>query len=131
MQLQILLVLAGLTTLTACSNESATADPKKSATVDAKTVNYACDNGMKIVAGYDNGTANAEKVTLTTAGKAFTLASAISASGARYTNMAGLSSDKALEWWPKGDEATLSEGPKDDKRLLNESKILATCKQVK
>jgi membrane-bound inhibitor of C-type lysozyme len=126
MKFLMLLLFSGLTGLTACSKETATPEAKP-----IETINYACDNGMKIAAAYDNGTANAEKVTLTIAGKTFTLDSAISASGARYASMAGMNRDKALEWWSKGDEATLSEGPKDDKRLLKESTIVATCKEVK
>lgn len=94
----------------------------------AETVSYACDNGMKITASYDNSAPENPKTTLTIAGKQYSLSNAVSASGSRYTSMSGMTDGKAIEWWTKADRGTLSEGPKDDKRLLEESIVVARCK---
>lgn len=100
----------------------------KTAGPKVKSVSYECMNGMKILAKYDNIIKNNPKVILNISGKSFTLNNAISASGARYTNANGIRAGKAIQWWTKGVEATLYEGPRNEGRLLKESKIITKCR---
>ena len=92
---------------------------------------YDCDNGDKITAVYDDYRVENPKVFLTIRGEQYILDRADAASGARYTSASGLSAGKAVEWWNKGDEAWLSEGPEDLQYLMSEGTLLASCKETK
>ena len=62
---------------------------------DGGALSYHCESGTVIAASYGK-----DKAVLHYQGNTHTLEQAISASGARYRN-------DALEWWSKGDAATL------------------------
>ena len=80
---------------------------------DSEALTYHCDSGTVIAVSYEQ-----DKAVLDYRGQAHTLVQAISASGARYR-------DDALEWWSKGDEATLFT---DDHG--NAGDILEQCKHA-
>jgi membrane-bound inhibitor of C-type lysozyme len=103
-----------------------------SAVQSASSVNkisYTCENGMKILAEYSVAPADQSTVKLEISGKSYVLVNAISASGARYTTMNGMKPDKAVQWWTKGDQGTLYDGPKNEDKMLEESVILTQCKE--
>ena len=81
--------------------------------VDAapKVINavYRCDSGRQVSASYDNTKPDAPRARLSMDGKAFDLHQVRSGSGARYATEQGLRPDHGLQWWIKGNEATLSE----------------------
>lgn len=70
-------------------------------------VTYRCDSGREIVATYMAGDAPTARLALD--GRTFDLYSVKSGSGARYATEQGLKPDHGLQWWIKGDDATLSE----------------------
>ncbi len=70
---------------------------------------YRCQGGQTILARYDNTDPNAARALLTIQGKQFNLRQAVSGSGARYTSEQGLKPGTGIEWWIKGDDATLGE----------------------
>jgi membrane-bound inhibitor of C-type lysozyme len=73
------------------------------------SVEYVCDSGKTIAVRYDNRDPNAATAILTIAGGDFELYQVVSASGARYATEQGLKPDMGLQWWVKGNTATLSE----------------------
>jgi membrane-bound inhibitor of C-type lysozyme len=73
------------------------------------SVTYGCDNGDTIGARYPRVPAMGGAA-LVLRGRTLALASALSADGGRYLAPSGLHDGKVLEWWIKGDSATLSEG---------------------
>lgn len=80
-----------------CSSEA-----PNSPTSDAANKLYQCESGATVTAAYpSNSTA-----TVQYKGNTHAMRLAVSADGARYT-------DSLLEWWTKGDEATLSHVLKD------------------
>lgn len=70
---------------------------------------YTCDSGATVTAVYDNSDLEVPRARLTIRDRSFDLHSVIAASGARYATEQGFEPDKGLQWWTKGDEATLSE----------------------
>lgn len=78
-------------------------------TEDVISATYGCDSGETIVAQYDNSDPDARKATLEYKGQTFPMYIALSGSGSRYATEQGLSPDKGLQWWIKGDTGTLSE----------------------
>lgn len=70
---------------------------------------YACDSGNIIQVRYDNTNPEAPAATLEYKGKTFEMYQVRSGSGARYATEQGLGPDRGLQWWSKGDGATLSE----------------------
>lgn len=105
----------------------------------SSSVTYACDNGKSVTAEYNetdqksskDGATTASKsstVTLTIDGKSYTLDSAISASGARYTGKDGPTQGRFFTWWTK-DNALWLEGPLAKFGDLDAEEIVATCKE--
>jgi membrane-bound inhibitor of C-type lysozyme len=70
----------------------------------AEPVTYSCVSGRTIIATYGD-----ESARLAFDGHTFELHQARSASGARYATEQGLQPDHGLQWWIKGDDATLNE----------------------
>jgi membrane-bound inhibitor of C-type lysozyme len=70
---------------------------------------YECESGQTISARYDNTNPDAPSARLEYKGQTFEMYQVRSASGARYATEQGLSPDKGLQWWTKGNSATLSE----------------------
>lgn len=70
---------------------------------------YVCDSGNTVSVRYDNTDADAPVATLEYKGRTFEMHNVRSGSGARYATEQGLQPDKGLQWWTKGDEATMSE----------------------
>jgi membrane-bound inhibitor of C-type lysozyme len=73
------------------------------------TATYRCQSGQTIIARYDNSNPDAPTARLEYGGRTFDMYNVRAASGARYATEQGLSPDKSLQWWTKGDDATLSE----------------------
>jgi membrane-bound inhibitor of C-type lysozyme len=91
------------------------ADATSSATASS-AVKYTCNNGKSVTAVYkedEQKSANdgaptefkSSTVTLTIDGKPYTLDSAVSASGARYSGKVGPTKDSFFTWWEKDLEA--------------------------
>ncbi len=70
---------------------------------------YECESGQTIAARYDNTNPDAPTARLEYRNQTFEMYNVRAASGARYATEQGLSPDKGLQWWTKGDGATLSE----------------------
>ncbi|HWK67452.1 MAG TPA: MliC family protein [Rhizobiaceae bacterium] len=70
---------------------------------------YRCDSGATVTVRYDNTDADAPRARLDYIGRMFNMYRVPSASGARYATEQGLKPDRGLQWWSKGNEATLSE----------------------
>lgn len=70
---------------------------------------YECESGETIAARYDNTNPDAPTARLEYKGQTFEMHNVRAASGARYATEQGLAPDKGLQWWTKGDGATLSE----------------------
>jgi membrane-bound inhibitor of C-type lysozyme len=96
---QLGILLAGVVAMSA--------DVAMGATVIDAT--YRCDSGRQVAVRYDNTKADAATARLTMDGKTFDLYQVRSGSGARYATERGLKPDTGLQWWIKGNEATLSE----------------------
>lgn len=94
----------------------------------AKIINatYSCDSGETIRASYDNTDAAAPKARLEYKGRSFDMYSVLAASGARYATEQGLETDRGLQWWTKGKEATLSEMIMD--HTAPEPTVIETCR---
>ena len=115
------------------------ADATSSATASS-AVKYACDNGKSVTAVYkedeqkrakDGATTESKSstVTLTIDGKSYTLDSAVSASGARYSGKVGPTKDRFFTWWEKGGALWL-EGPLNKFGDLEAEDIVARCKEA-
>jgi membrane-bound inhibitor of C-type lysozyme len=76
---------------------------------DIITVTYRCESSQTVIARYDNSNPDAPTALLEYKGRTFEMYNVRAASGARYATEQGLSPDKGLQWWTKGDDATLSE----------------------
>jgi membrane-bound inhibitor of C-type lysozyme len=76
-------------------------------------VQYACENGWRVAAQYVIDPTGVPLAVVRIEGKQRTLASAMSASGARYLTREGLEPDTRLVWWTKGDEALVLTGASD------------------
>lgn len=72
-------------------------------------VAYTCADGRRIEARYDNTRPGQSGARLQLDGRSFELYNVVAASGARYATESGLRDGYGLQWWTKGDEATLSE----------------------
>lgn len=68
-----------------------------------------CESGQKIMVRYDNTNPDIPTATLEYKGQTFEMYNVRSGSGARYATEQGLAPDKGLQWWTKGDDATLGE----------------------
>ncbi|MDI7861611.1 MliC family protein [Rhizobiaceae bacterium n13] len=90
------------------------------------TVTYGCDSGQTIVVRYDNSNAEKPTARLEYKDRTFKLYNVISGSGARYATEQGLAPDKGLQWWTKGDGATLSEMLMD--HTAPEPTLIETCR---
>lgn len=87
---------------------------------------YHCESGATVTVRYDNRDAAAPRASLDYKGRTFDMYSVVSASGARYATEQGLEPDKGLQWWSKGNEATLSEMIMD--HTAPEPTVIETCK---
>lgn len=72
-------------------------------------VSYICADGRRIEAHYDNRDHEKPTARLVIDGRSFELYHVVSGSGARYGTESGLRPNHGLQWWTKGDHATLSE----------------------
>ena len=70
---------------------------------------YTCADGRRIEARYDNSNPEQPMATIEVDGRSFAMFNVRAASGARYSTESGLRPDHGLQWWVKGDSATLSE----------------------
>lgn len=115
----------------AVPEKPATAQPTQGAAAAAKVIeaNYACDSGATVDVRYDNTNPDAPTATLRYKGRSFEMYSVLSGSGARYATGQGLSPDHGLQWWIKGDEATMSEMIMD--HTAPEPTPIETCRVVK
>lgn len=86
---------------------------------------YHCESGATVTVRYDNTDASAPRARLGYKGRTFDMYSVMSASGARYATEQGLEPDKGLQWWSKGNEATLSEMVMD--HTAPEPTVIETC----
>jgi membrane-bound inhibitor of C-type lysozyme len=94
------------------------------AALAAKDAAYRCASGRQILAVY-----SAEfGARLSFDGRSFALYPVRAASGARYATEQGLSPDRGLQWWIKGDEATLSEMLMD--HTAPEPRTIDTCRAI-
>ncbi|EHK52394.1 hypothetical protein MAXJ12_35549 [Mesorhizobium alhagi CCNWXJ12-2] len=104
--LHSLWLLLSLTTLAALADQP---DTPGMPAENVITATYRCESGQTIVARYDNNNPDAPTALLEYKGRTFDMYNVRAASGARYATEQGLSPDKGLQWWTKGDDATLSE----------------------
>lgn len=96
-------VIAALALLAACSpppatDEGAETTPETGIGLAPDSFTFSCDGGRTFSVGYD---AAAGTATINAGGQIYTLASAVSASGARY-------SANGVEFWEHQTEATLT-----------------------
>jgi len=79
------------------------------ADITSRTVPFTCDDGQKLSATYLSADSGAVSlVILRWDGKAYGLAQAVSASGARYASLYGPTpEDRGMEWWEAKGEARL------------------------
>ena len=90
-------------------------------------VRYRCDDGQMVEASYPKG-APEQGMTLVIAGRKIVFRTAMSADGGRYLAAGGLHPHRLLEWWIKGDGATLSESPVGEEADAADKTVVATCK---
>ena len=88
---------------------------------------YSCDSGATVAAVYDSDAA-VPRAKLTIRDRSFDLHSVVAASGARYATEQGFEPDKGLQWWTKGDDATLSEMTLD--HTAPEPRPIDTCRAL-
>jgi membrane-bound inhibitor of C-type lysozyme len=86
---------------------------------------YHCESGATVTVRYDNSDPASPRARLDYKGRTFDMYSVVSASGARYATEQGLEPDKGLQWWSKGNEATLSEMIMD--HTAPEPTVIETC----
>jgi membrane-bound inhibitor of C-type lysozyme len=91
-------------------------------------VSYSCADGRRIEARYDNTLPGQSSARLQIDGRSFEMYHVVSGSGARYATESGLRPDHGLQWWTKGDEATLSEMVMD--HTAPGPMVLTTCSAV-
>jgi membrane-bound inhibitor of C-type lysozyme len=98
MSIRALLGGALLLALCGCQRQAAAAAKAGAVNPDARVQTYRCDDGKTVVAGYPDP----RTAVVTLGGRAYSLRSAMSGSGARYVGF-------GLQWWTKGlSEARLS-----------------------
>jgi len=98
--------LFAVLTLGACSSTGETREPG----ADRTRVAYRCGGNQLIRVVYDYTTPAAPVVRLVVDGKTFEMRSLRSERGsARYSTESGLRDGHGLQWWTRGNEATLSE----------------------
>lgn len=90
---------------------------------------YKCDSGRQIAVRYDNTKPAAATALLSFGGRTFNLHQVMSGSGARYATEQGLRPDFGLQWWIKGNDATLSEMMMD--HTAPQPKEIDKCSVVK
>jgi len=92
-------------------------------------VDYRCADGRHIKGRYDNTDPGHPAVRLRVDSRRFELHSVVAASGARYATESGLRPGYGLQWWTKGDEATLAEMRMD--HTAADAVPLTTCTVVR
>lgn len=70
---------------------------------------YTCADARWIEARYDNSQSGASSLRLEVDGRSFEMQSVATGSGARFATENGLKPGYGLQWWTRGEEATLSE----------------------
>lgn len=100
-----------------------------SAADPVQTVTYTCTDGRRIEARYDNSDPERPTARLEVDGRSFEMFNVRAASGARYSTESGLRPDHGLQWWTKGDTATLSEMLMD--HTAPGPVLLTTCTAVR
>ncbi|ASN82694.1 MliC family protein [Deinococcus ficus] len=97
------------------------------AAISYRTFHYTCDGSRKVSVSYVNfGMRGTQFAVLTWNGRQYGLASAVSASGARYAALAGPAGSSGLEWWEHQGEATLSAFVGPDSRVTRP--LLTGCR---
>jgi membrane-bound inhibitor of C-type lysozyme len=108
------------------SAPGAAASGETPASAGIRTVHYTCADGRRIEARYDNSNAERASATLLIDGRRFEMYSVVAASGARYATESGFKPDHGLQWWTKGETATLSEMVMD--HTAGGPRELTTCR---
>lgn len=104
---------------------SAASAPQALPPVVAQRHHYVCDGGERVQADVYLTPAGPSFMVLHYKGKAYGLAQAMSASGARYVGLVGTNPEVGLEWWGKGNTAMLAEVNRQD---IDDSRRLLDCK---
>lgn len=94
---------------------------------DREVAFYKCDNGREIDVRYQNRK-DPPKVVIVLDGVAYTLGRDESASGARYTSLKTATKSEGLQWWTKGNEATLARLVMNEDQASGTFKVETTCK---
>jgi|APFre7841882724_1041349.scaffolds.fasta_scaffold01550_8 membrane-bound inhibitor of C-type lysozyme len=118
--------------LAACGGEptrSAAVAPSSPAAGAITEVAYTCADGRRIVARYDNTRPGESGARILIDGRSFEMFNVVAASGARYSTETGLRSGHGLQWWTRGDQATLSEMAMD--HTAPGPVVLTTCSTVR
>lgn len=89
-------------------------------------VSYRCDDGRVVGAVYPRDPAGRGAI-LTIDGRRISFATALSADGARYVANESVHSRMHLQWWIKGDDATLSEAPSGQSDQIAGASRTTTC----
>ena len=89
-------------------------------------VSYRCDDGRVVAADYPKDPTE-RGATLTIDGHRISFKTALSADGGRYIADGTANSRTHLQWWIKGDDATLSEGPFDNGDIIVNASRTTTC----
>lgn len=109
--------------LGACSSTGQTREP---GAVNTR-VAYVCGGRQVIRVVYDNTTPSAPVARVVFDGRTFEMRSTRSERGStRYATESGLREGQGLQWWTRGNEATLSEVALDDPRA--EPVRIASCR---
>lgn len=113
----------------AATTPSVTPAETSTAPAGVSEVNYDCADGRRIQAQYDNSDPERPSASLVIDGQRFEMYNVVAASGARYGTERGLKPDHGLQWWTKGDEATLSEMVMD--HTAGGPTELTTCRAIR
>jgi len=102
----IAIALSAIVSLGACSGTGETREPG----ADRTRVTYRCSDRQIIRVLYDYTTPSAPVARVVVKGQTFEMRSVRSQPGsARYSTESGLRPDHGLQWWTRGNQATLSE----------------------
>jgi membrane-bound inhibitor of C-type lysozyme len=93
-------------------------------------VRYRCDDGRVVEATYPRDPAGRGAI-LTIDGRRIAFATALSADGARYIANESVHARRRVQWWIKGDDATLSEAPIGQGDEIAGASRTSTCHVVR
>jgi len=94
---------------------------------DREVAFYKCDDGREIDVRYQNRK-DPPKAVIVLDGVAYTLGRDESGSGARYTSLKTATKSEGLQWWTKGNEATLARLVMNEDKSAGTFKVETTCK---